>query len=105
MKLVRSQRRGCRSRKPHLARTVLLSSCIFLVMHLYSLYSEKGAPVAGPGRQLLGSEEPEIYQEYNGMCDSWLDVENRSIAITMYLFGTLYMFWGLAVVCDDFFVA
>ena len=38
------------------------------------------------------------------MCDSFLNTHYMFLAVAMLIWGIFYMFWGLAIVCDDYFV-
>ena len=40
-----------------------------------------------------------------GVCDSYLNSNHPTRSILMLLWGIFYTFWGLAIVCDDYFVA
>ena len=40
-----------------------------------------------------------------GVCDSYLNSNYPTLSILMLLWGIFYTFWGLAIVCDDYFVA
>lgn len=40
-----------------------------------------------------------------GVCDSYLNSNHPTLSILMLLWGIFYTFWGLAIVCDDYFVA
>lgn len=45
-----------------------------------------------------------LYEYEAGVCDSYLNTNYTPLAIFMLLWGVFYMFWGLAIVCDDYFV-
>ena len=38
------------------------------------------------------------------MCDSFLVSNYKMVAMALLMWGIFYMFWGLAIVCDDYFV-
>ena len=40
-----------------------------------------------------------------GMCDTYVYTNYRYVMLALLLWGIYYMFWGLAIVCDDYFVA
>lgn len=52
---------------------------------------------ATPARRRLYEYEP-------GVCDSFLVTHYRTVAMALLIWGIFYMFWGLAIVCDDYFV-
>jgi len=52
---------------------------------------------ATPARRRLYDYEP-------GVCDSFLVTHYRTVAMALLIWGIFYMFWGLAIVCDDYFV-
>jgi len=45
-----------------------------------------------------------LYTYEAGVCDSYLNTNYPYLAVAMLLWGVFYMFWGLAIVCDDYFV-
>merc|ERR1719183_1224857 len=45
-----------------------------------------------------------LYQYEPGVCDSFLVSHYRTVAMCLLIWGIFYMFWGLAIVCDDYFV-
>ena len=49
----------------------------------------------------LSAESP-LYDA--GVCDSWLLSTHPWAAACLLMWGIFYMFWGLAIVCDDYFV-
>merc|ERR1719326_1640538 len=53
---------------------------------------------ASPSRRRLYEYEP-------GVCDSFLVSHYKTVAMALLIWGIFYMFWGLAIVCDDYFVA
>jgi len=40
-----------------------------------------------------------------GMCDTYVYTNYYAVMMGLLLWGIYYMFWGLAIVCDDYFVA
>ena len=54
--------------------------------------------VAAPARRKL-------YEYEAGVCDSFLVSNYKTVAMALLIWGIFYMFWGLAIVCDDYFVA
>ena len=46
-----------------------------------------------------------LYEYEPGVCDSFLVSNYKMTAIFLLMWGIFYMFWGLAIVCDDYFVA
>jgi len=40
-----------------------------------------------------------------GMCDTFIYTNYFYIVLALLIWGIYYMFWGLAIVCDDYFVA
>jgi len=45
-----------------------------------------------------------LYEYEPGVCDSFLNTHYMFLAVAMLRWGIFYMFWGLAIVCDDYFV-
>ena len=45
-----------------------------------------------------------LYEYEPGVCDSFLNTHYMFLAVAMLMWGIFYMFWGLAIVCDDYFV-
>merc|ERR1719230_1205221 len=45
-----------------------------------------------------------LYEYEAGVCDSFLVSHYRTVAMALLAWGIFYMFWGLAIVCDDYFV-
>jgi len=64
---------------------------------LQTYTSEDHAEAAAPSRRKLYEYEP-------GVCDSFLVTNYRTVAMALLIWGIFYMFWGLAIVCDDYFV-
>ena len=50
------------------------------------------------GRKLEGNYAP-------GMCDGYVYTNYYYIVLALMCWSIYYMFWGLAIVCDDYFVA
>jgi len=46
-----------------------------------------------------------LYDYAPGVCDSFFVPEYTYFAVILLMWGIFYMFWGLAIVCDDYFVA
>lgn len=65
----------------------------------YSVGTDDAA--VAPARRELGSED--LYAP--GVCDSYLVLQNKWVAMALLVWGVFYMFWALAIVCDDYFVA
>merc|ERR1719515_705940 len=45
-----------------------------------------------------------LYEYEAGVCDSFLVSHYKTVAMALLMWGIFYMFWGLAIVCDDYFV-
>eukprot|EP00966_Prymnesium_polylepis_P214351 4964118-Prymnesium_polylepis.1 len=45
-----------------------------------------------------------LYVYEDGVCDSYLTTHYTYLAVALLAWGIFYMFWGLAIVCDDYFV-
>merc|ERR1719440_1064640 len=45
-----------------------------------------------------------LYQYEPGVCDSYLVLHYQYVSMALLIWGIFYMFWGLAIVCDDYFV-
>jgi len=45
-----------------------------------------------------------LYEYEPGVCDSFLVTNYKWLAMSLLIWGIFYMFWGLAIVCDDYFV-
>jgi K+-dependent Na+/Ca+ exchanger-like protein len=56
--------------------------------------AEGGAPTA----------RRRLYEYEAGVCDSFLVSNYKTVAMALLIWGIFYMFWGLAIVCDDYFV-
>ena len=50
------------------------------------------------------SSRRRLYEYPAGVCDSYLNTNYTYLAIAMLSWGIFYMFWALAIVCDDYFV-
>ena len=46
----------------------------------------------------------QLYSYAPGVCDSFLVLNYSYVAMALLIWGIFYMFWGLAIVCDDYFV-
>jgi K+-dependent Na+/Ca+ exchanger-like protein len=46
-----------------------------------------------------------LYEYEPGVCDSFLVSNYKVLAMLLLMWGIFYMFWGLAIVCDDYFVS
>jgi len=46
----------------------------------------------------------QLYDYPEGVCDSFLVLNYKYVAMALLIWGIFYMFWGLAIVCDDYFV-
>jgi len=75
----------------------ILVGCVMLASLAFSAYSDQDVSSA-PTRRRLYDYEP-------GVCDSFLVENYRTVAVVLLMWGIFYMFWGLAIVCDDYFVA
>lgn len=77
--------------------TFVLAVCAVLSAAA-SLFSGESAPVeSARARRSLYEYEP-------GVCDSYLTTNYTYLAVALLAWGIFYMFWGLAIVCDDYFV-
>jgi len=47
----------------------------------------------------------QLYDYEAGVCDSFLVTHYKMVAMALLIWGIFYMFWGLAIVCDDYFVS
>ena len=50
------------------------------------------------------SQRRSLFEYEPGVCDSFLNTHYMFLAVAMLIWGIFYMFWGLAIVCDDYFV-
>ncbi|KAL1523440.1 hypothetical protein AB1Y20_018380 [Prymnesium parvum] len=50
------------------------------------------------------SSRRSLYEYEEGVCDSYLTTHYTYLAVALLAWGIFYMFWGLAIVCDDYFV-
>jgi K+-dependent Na+/Ca+ exchanger-like protein len=62
-------------------------------------FQKYAASVDGDNRRKLEG----AYEE--GMCDTYVYQNYYAVMMALLLWGIYYMFWGLAIVCDDYFVA
>jgi len=75
--------------------------CVGVMVAAYAMQAyygdaaEDGAVV--PARRKL-------YEYEAGVCDSFLVSHYKTLAMALLIWGIFYMFWGLAIVCDDYFV-
>jgi K+-dependent Na+/Ca+ exchanger-like protein len=61
---------------------------------------------AGEGSEdALQPQRRKLYDYAPGVCDSFLVLNYKYVAQALLMWGIFYMFWGLAIVCDDYFVA
>ena len=51
-----------------------------------------------------GHARRKLYEYAPGVCDSYLVLNYNYVAMALLIWGIFYMFWGLAIVCDDYFV-
>merc|ERR1711988_1343602 len=91
-----------KSRKARFKWTAAVCLSVFAFLYIFNGFSPEDEAAGPEGRRLLSIT---TYKEYEGVCDSWLETGHRDLAIIILILGVLYMFWGLAIVCDDFFVA
>ena len=66
--------------------------------------SGHGSYLAGEVTAVGGSRR-KLYEYEAGVCDSFLVTNYRTLAMALLMWGIFYMFWGLAIVCDDYFVS
>jgi hypothetical protein len=59
-------------------------------------FSDEEATAASTRRRL--------YEYEPGVCESFLVSHYQTLAMCLLMWGIFYMFWGLAIVCDDYFV-
>jgi len=52
-----------------------------------------------------GAVRRKLYEYEPGVCDSFLVSHYKMVAMALLMWGIFYMFWGLAIVCDDYFVS
>jgi len=75
----------------------LLVMSVMVASIALSFYADEAAGASGAPRRKLYEYEP-------GVCDSFLVSHYRMVAMALLMWGIFYMFWGLAIVCDDYFV-
>ena len=63
------------------------------------------AAYAGDEVTAVGGSRRKLYEYEAGVCDSFLVTNYRTLAMALLMWGIFYMFWGLAIVCDDYFVS
>ena len=51
-----------------------------------------------------GHARRSLYEYAPGVCDSYLVLHYQYVSMALLIWGIFYMFWGLAIVCDDYFV-
>jgi hypothetical protein len=72
--------------------------CVGVMLAAYAMGGHEGEHEgAAPSRRKL-------YEYEAGVCDSFLVSHYRTVAMALLIWGIFYMFWGLAIVCDDYFV-
>jgi len=74
----------------------LLCAGVMLAAYAMAASADGEADGAAPRRKL--------YEYEAGVCDSFLVSHYKTVAIALLIWGIFYMFWGLAIVCDDYFV-
>ena len=75
----------------------VVMACVVALTAAVGYYSSQTAPEAAQSRRSLY-----VYEE--GVCDSYLTTHYTYLAVALLAWGIFYMFWGLAIVCDDYFV-
>jgi len=75
----------------------LLCAGVMVATYAMQTYGDDGAEGAVPARRKL-------YEYEAGVCDSFLVSHYKTVAMALLMWGIFYMFWGLAIVCDDYFV-
>jgi len=93
--------RRCTRRKVLLTRVApmftVLMACVVAVAAAVGYLSEEASHEAAASRRSL-------YTYEEGVCDSYLTTHYTYLAVALLTWGIFYMFWGLAIVCDDYFV-
>jgi len=53
------------------------------------------------------SEAPrrKLYEYEDGVCNGYIETNYPTAVLMLLSWGIFYMFWGLSIVCDDYFVA
>ena len=73
----------------------ILVACMFVAASVMQHQYDNDA--SAPARRKL-------YEYEAGVCDSFLVSHYKTVAMALLMWGIFYMFWGLAIVCDDYFV-
>jgi len=93
--------RRCTRRKVLLTRAApmftVMMVCVAALLAAVGQFSESAPAAAAHSRRSLY-----VYEE--GVCDSYLTTHYTYLAVALLTWGIFYMFWGLAIVCDDYFV-
>ena len=91
------RRRLLRAAAPH--ATVLFGAAALAAAAYASLSADEADEWAA-----APSSRRRLYEYPAGVCDSYLNTNYTYLAIAMLSWGIFYMFWALAIVCDDYFV-
>ena len=91
------RRRALRAAAPH--ATVLFGAAALAAAAYASLSADEADEWAA-----APSSRRRLYEYPAGVCDSYLNTNYTYLAIAMLSWGIFYMFWALAIVCDDYFV-
>merc|ERR1719487_1520621 len=75
----------------------VLVAAVCVAAYAMQAYNGSEDAAAAPARRKL-------YEYEAGVCDSFLVSHYKTVAVAMLIWGIFYMFWGLAIVCDDYFV-
>lgn len=78
------------------AFTIVLA-CVVALSAVAARFKGEASLDSAPSRRSLY-----VYEE--GVCDSYLTTHYTYLAVALLAWGIFYMFWGLAIVCDDYFV-
>jgi K+-dependent Na+/Ca+ exchanger-like protein len=106
---VQTQSTSQQQMKKHRRRRVLgnlgpkfavLVAVVALAAVSLDLYAEDAAASISGGAAV----RRKLYDYEPGVCDSFLVTNYRVVAMCLLMWGIFYMFWGLAIVCDDYFV-
>jgi len=93
--------RRCTRRKVLLERAApmftVLMACIAAMAAAVGYLSE-----VAPAEPMQSRRSLYVYED--GVCDSYLTTHYTYLAVALLAWGIFYMFWGLAIVCDDYFV-
>jgi len=88
-------RRGILGRvAPKIAMVVLGMVGAMIAFERLSDHAEEGRPA-----------RRRLYQYPEGVCDGYIETHYFWIVVAMLSWGIFYMFWALAIICDDYFVA